>query len=226
MIAELLPAEVAAEDVIGLDPDAELLPEEQALVARAVAKRRTEVANVRVAARRALARIGVPPVPILRGERGAPVWPSGVVGSMTHTAGYCAAAVADAGKIRSVGIDAEEHDKLPDGVLGAVALPDEQAMLARLGTERHWDRLLFSAKESTYKAWFPLTRRWLGFEDALITIDPAHDTFSVKLLVDGATTDGPPLTRFDGRFLIRDGYLLTAITVPLPVPVPTSGSPW
>ena len=221
MIAELLPAEVAAEDIVGADPSAALLPEEEDLVARAVRKRRLEVTNVRTAARRALARIGVPPVPILRGPKGQPLWPDGVVGSMTHTAGYCAAAVADVGKIRSVGIDAEEHDRLPEGVLEAVTLPQERIMLHRLGTETHWDRLLFSAKESTYKAWFPLTGRWLGFEDAHITIDPADGTFSVRLLIDGAVTDGgPPLTGFAGRYLVRDGYVLTAITVPV-----TSGSP-
>ncbi len=222
MIEELLPAEVAAEDIIGLDPTAELLPEEEQLVARAVEKRRLEVTNVRTAARRALVRIGVPPVPILRGHKNQPLWPDGVVGSLTHTAGYCAAAVADAGKIRSIGIDAEEHDRLPGGVLDAVSLPEERAMLQRLGTEAHWDRLLFSAKESTYKAWFPLTGRWLGFEDAHITIDPADGTFAVRLLVDGTVTDdGPPLTGFTGRYLVRDGYVLTAITV-LPA---TSGSP-
>jgi len=221
VIADLLPAEVAAEDIFGSDPSAVLLPEEQDLVARAVEKRRLEVTNVRTAARRALARIGVPAVPILRGNKGQPLWPAGVVGSMTHTAGYCAAAVADAGKIRSVGIDAEEHDQLPDGVLDAVSLPEERSMLRRLGSGLHWDRLLFSAKESVYKAWFPVTERWLGFEEALITFDPDSDAFTAELLIDGTTTDdGPPLTGFAGRYLVRDGYVLTAITV-LPL---TSGS--
>ena len=171
---------------------------------------------MRVAARRALARIGVPAVPILRGERGAPLWPDGVVGSMTHTAGYCAAAVADAGKIRSVGIDAEEHDHAARRRAGRGRAAG-RAGHARSGwaPDAHWDRLLFSAKESTYKAWFPLTGRWLGFEDALITIDPEQrHVHASQLLVDGATSDGPPLTGFDGRFLVRDGYVLTAITVP------------
>jgi 4'-phosphopantetheinyl transferase EntD len=95
-------------------------------------------------------------------------------------------------------------------------------MLQRLGTDLHWDRLLFSAKESVYKAWFPLTGRWLGFEDAHLTFDPDDGTFSARILIDGATTDGPPLTGFTGRYLVRDGYVLTAIAVPLV----TSGSPW
>jgi len=77
----------------------------------------------------------------------------------------------------------------------------------------HWDRLLFSAKESVYKAWYPLTRRWLGFEDARLTVDPAG-TFQAELLVDGARADGRPALRLlDGRFLVARGLVLTAVCV-------------
>ena len=203
MIAELLPAEVAAEDIFGFDPAAELLPEEQDLVARAVEKRRLEVTNVRTAARRALARIGVPAVPILRGNKGQPLWPAGVVGSMTHTAGYCAAAVADAGKIRSVGIDAEEHDQLPGGVLDAVSLPQERIMLQRLGTNVHWDRLLFSAKEAVGKLWYPRTGRWPGFGEFTVFPDGAG-TFDVRMAG----------SRLTGRWLARSGLIMTAVSWP------------
>ena len=67
-----------------------------------------------------------------------------------------------------MGVDAEPHDVLPDGVLDAISLPAERAELAALPSGMHWDRILFCAKEATYKAWFPLTKRWLGFEDAHI----------------------------------------------------------
>jgi 4'-phosphopantetheinyl transferase EntD len=77
-----------------------------------------------------------------------------------------------------------------------------------------WDRLLFSAKESVYKAWFPLTRRWLGFDEAAVTINAANGTFSVRLLVQGPMLDGRRLTGFTGRWLARDGLILTAIAVP------------
>jgi 4'-phosphopantetheinyl transferase EntD len=49
----------------------------------------------------------------------------------------------------------------------------------------HWDRLLFSAKESVYKAWFPLAKRWLGFEEAVVTVDASTETFVAQLLVSG-----------------------------------------
>jgi 4'-phosphopantetheinyl transferase EntD len=95
--------------------------------------------------------------------------------------------------------------------------------LSWLGDQRrnvpgvHWDRLLFSAKESVYKAWFPLAKRWLGFEDAVVTLDTSTETFTARLLVSGALIGGRGLTGFSGRWLIRDGLVLTAIALPAPL---------
>ena len=165
--------------------EAGLFPEEREHIAHAVAKRRVEFAAVRRCARRALRELGYPPVPILPGEQREPRWPEGVVGSMTHCAGYCAAAVARSGEVSALGIDAEVHAPLPEGVLDLISLESERALLAEL-TDRvpgavHWDRVLFSAKESVYKAWFPLTRRWLGFEQADIELR-LDGTFEARLL--------------------------------------------
>jgi 4'-phosphopantetheinyl transferase EntD len=74
-----------------------------------------------------------------------------------------------------------------------------------------WDRLLFSAKESVYKAWFPLTGRWLGFEDADVTITP-DGTFTARLLAE--LTETQPPASFAGRWLASGGLILTAIVVP------------
>ena len=78
-----------------------------------------------------------------------------------------------------------------------------------------WDRLLFSAKESVYKAWFPLTGRRLRFLDVRVDFDPVRSTFSARLLVDGPVVDGAALTGLDGRWVVGDGLLATAIVVPL-----------
>ncbi|MEZ0364699.1 4'-phosphopantetheinyl transferase [Mycobacterium sp. pUA109] len=159
-------------------PDAHPLPEEVPLIAKAVAKRRHEFITVRYCARLALQQLGEPPVPILKGEKGEPRWPDGVVGSLTHTAGFRGAVVGRQPAVRSVGIDAEPHDVLPHGVLDAVSLPVERTELAALPSDLHWDRILFCAKEATYKAWFPLTQRWLGFEDAHITFSLSREASS------------------------------------------------
>jgi 4'-phosphopantetheinyl transferase EntD len=214
LFAGLLAGPVRVADIVGLDAEARLLPAEEHLIAKSVESRRREVTYARSCARRALAELGRPPVAIPRGPKGEPGWPAGVVGSLTHTKGYYAAAVAEAAAVRSLGIDAEQHDVLPDGVLAHIAFGPEPDMVAALGSGLHYDRILFSAKESVYKTWFPLTGRWLGFEDAELALDP-DGTFTARILIDGATTDGgPPLTALSGRYAVRDGFVLTAITLP------------
>jgi 4'-phosphopantetheinyl transferase EntD len=222
VLADLLPAEAAVVEAFADRPDARLFPAEEAAISRAVDRRRQEYATARACAHDALARLGVPAAPVVRGERGAPQWPAGVVGSITHCAGYRAAAVARAADLASLGLDAEPDAPLPDGVLAAVARPAElEALtgLAALGERPSWDRLLFSAKESVYKAWFPLTGRWLGFEDAEITLRP-DGTFTARLLVPGPELAAGPgagercLTGFAGRWLARRGLVVTAIAVP------------
>ena len=200
-------------DPPGLSP----MAEEEPLIARSVAKRRNEFITVRYCARTALGELGFPPVTILKGDKGEPCWPDGVVGSLTHCAGYRGAVVGRAGVVRSLGVDAEPHDVLPDGVLDAVSLPAERAELAALPTGMHWDRILFCAKEATYKAWFPLTKRWLGFEDAHITFDVdgsgSAGSFESTILIDGAALSGPPLSSLAGRWSVEQDLVLTAITL-------------
>jgi 4'-phosphopantetheinyl transferase EntD len=194
-----------------------LLPEEEPLIARSVAKRRDEFITVRHCARLALGRLNLPPSPILKGEKGEPLWPQGVVGSLTHTRGYRGAVVARASAVRSVGVDAEPHDVLPDKVLEAISLPAERREIAALPGGLHWDRILFCAKEATYKAWFPLTGRWLGFEDAHISFeaDSAGQAgrFVSRILIDPAARSGPPLTELSGRWSVAGGLALTGIVL-------------
>lgn len=214
MIEAILPPAVASAHVLGEPTGGELYPEEEPVVARAVESRRLQFATARTCARRALAQLGLPPGPIPRGERNSPIWPPGVVGSITHCEGYCAAAVAHADDFASLGIDAEEHAPLPPGILERVALPEERTAIAALRREDPdvcWDRLLFSAKESVYKVWFPLVRRWLGFEDAALRLDPQAQAFDARILVPAHTEGGLELTRLRGRWLVRDGLVATAI---------------
>jgi len=198
-------------------PDLAPLPEEEPLVAKSVAKRRNEFVTVRHCARVALGELGFPPVPILKGDKGQPCWPDGIVGSLTHTRGYRGAVVGRSSVVRSVGIDAEPHGVLPDGVLNAVSLPVERHEIGVLPGGLHWDRILFCAKEATYKVWFPLTERWLGFEDAHITfaVDPSGvtGTFVSQILIDPAARSGPPLKELAGRWSVGGGLVLTAIVL-------------
>lgn len=215
--AVLLSDSVHAAELFEDPPGVAPLPEEEPLIAKSVAKRRNEFITVRHCARLALADLGVEPAPILKGDKGEPQWPDGVVGSLTHCEGYRAAVVGSASNVRSVGIDAEPHDVLPDGVLKAISLDAERDELSDLPGELHWDRILFCAKEATYKAWYPLTHRWLGFEDAHISFEIGDSglsgEFSSRILIDPAAESGPPLTELRGRWSVSDGLALTAIVL-------------
>ena len=220
LLSGVLPGDaqaLAAAEMYTDPPELAPLPEEEPLIAKSVAKRRNEFITVRFCAREALGELGVAPVPILKGEKGEPCWPDGIVGSLTHCEGFRGAAVGRGNEVRSVGIDAEPHDVLPKGVLDAVSLPGERAELRALPEGLHWDRILFCAKEATYKAWFPVTRRWLGFEDAHITFDvDASGTaggFESRILIDPSAPMGPPLQTLSGRWSVRDGLALTAIVL-------------
>jgi 4'-phosphopantetheinyl transferase EntD len=220
VIAELLPKEVVAVDTRRELLDVELFPEERAALEHSVEKRRNEYVTARACARAALAALGLPPSPILNGERGEPLWPEGVVGSITHCAGYRACALARAGELAAVGIDAEPDQPLPEGVLPRVARTEELPRLVELARAEpavSWDRLLFSAKEAVYKVWFPLAGCWLGFEDAVVAIDPHERTFQARLLKPwpdrgaGPWRAGPQI--LEGRWLAREGLLLSAIAL-------------
>jgi 4'-phosphopantetheinyl transferase EntD len=218
MIERILSSQVTAVESFGDDQDAVLFPQEYAVIARATESRQREFATARACARAALTRLGLPAAAVLPGPRGAPQWPAGVTGSITHCTGYRAAAVALIRDVVSLGVDAEPNEALPDhGMLKLIALDEERVRLAELASGMPgicWDRLLFSAKESVYKTWFPLTGRWLGFESADILIDPREGTFTARLLVQGPIVNGVPLTLLSGCWLADHGLLVTAVVIP------------
>src|ERR1700740_1436258 len=130
LLSDVLPGAangLAAAELYDDPPGLAPLPEEEPLIAKSVAKRRNEFITVRHCARIALGELGFPPVPILKGDKGEPCWPGGVVGSLTHCTGYRGAVVGRSAAVRSVGIDAEPHDVLPAGVLAASSLAAERS---------------------------------------------------------------------------------------------------
>ena len=187
-----------------------LHPLEQALVSHSVDVRKAEFGDARWCAHQALRDLGQwDNEPILRGERGMPLWPQDITGSMTHTEGFRAAVVAPKTHVRSMGLDAEPAEPLPPGIIGSIARPGEIPQLERLRSEGIdcADRLLFCAKEATYKAWFPMTFRWLGFEDA--EIDLRSDGTFISYLLARPT----PVPFIAGRWMVRDGYVIAATAV-------------
>jgi 4'-phosphopantetheinyl transferase EntD len=208
----ILPPGIVVEADAGRDPTPPLWPSEAQQLADAVPSRRHEFAVTRACAHRALARLGCPPAPLLKGPDRAPCWPAGVVGSLTHCSGYHAAAATCDPSIAALGIDAELHAALPDGVASLViTAADRDRLPTAAGV--HWERVVFSAKESVFKAWWPLTRTWLGFADATIDLDPANGSFRAQLHHPPGSPATAPAS-LSGRFATTDDLVLTAVVAP------------
>ncbi len=196
-----------------------LFPEEEAAMAHAVESRRREFATGRACARAAMSQLGLDPVAVPRGERGSATWPVGVTGSITHCAGYRAAAVAWARRVAALGIDAEPNEPLPEDVTPLVTTAAERDRLRLLPRgEVRWDRLLFSAKESVYKAWFPLTRRYLDFAEADVELHVAgdavhHGAFTAHLAAPGPRVGPAVVQDLTGTWVLAHGLLATAVVL-------------
>jgi enterobactin synthetase component D / holo-[acyl-carrier protein] synthase len=212
MIEYLLSPQIKSAVVRGESPPVFLYPEEAAEVRAAVDRRRQEFSTGRFCARQALRKLGLPASPILRGPNREPLWPAGVVGSIAHCAGLCAAAAALDIDMVAIGIDVEIHDELPHEIL-KLALTHEHAWLADAPSGVHWDRVIFSAKESVYKAWFPLAAEWLDFDDVAVRLDPAEGTFYAQLIGRSLRVSGCQVGGFAGRFMVQNGFVATAVTL-------------
>lgn len=161
------------------EPIDRVFDEEAQLVQAAVHKRRAEFAAGRVCARAALVAIGRGAAPVLAGPHGEPWWPPGVVGSISHSNHVAAAAVADrAAGLAGLGIDVERWAPLPPHIVGSITGGGERSHLRLLDSRRPdvpWSRVLFSAKESVFKVWYPLAGDWLDFCDAKLSFTVGPD---------------------------------------------------
>jgi 4'-phosphopantetheinyl transferase EntD len=198
------------------DPLGELLPEERATIPRAGSARLLEFRAGRHCARAALERLGLSGSPVLRAADRAPIWPTGYVGAIAHTRakdrGWCGAAVARASTVTALGLDAEIDEPLEHKLWERVLTPAERAFI--LGHPEHEQgflaKLVFSAKECTYKCQYPRSLQFLEFADVEVTLASESATFSAALL-----RSAPPWgtgQNFAGRYVRKSGVIATAVT--------------
>jgi 4'-phosphopantetheinyl transferase EntD len=192
-----------------------LLPTEGAHLGRAVPSRIQEFAAGRLCARRAMAQFGIAGFALRAADDRQPIWPPSVVGSITHTAGFCAAAVAERSRVRALGIDTEKLGKVNAEIWASICTPAEMAWVASLAPpdQAAAANLIFSAKEAFYKCQYPLTREALNFHDARVEL-PAfgasegmfyiHPMRALAIAREAAL----PL---QGRYLRHKGYITAGL---------------
>jgi len=192
----------------------ELTEGEAALMTKAVAKRRREYTAGRVLARRAATKLGLGPIEVLPREDRAPRWPEGVVGSITHTRGHVAVALARAEAFAGVGLDVEQAEPLKKRLWDMICTDEDRAMLARHEEPERslLAKIVFSAKESAYKAQFAITEQFLGFSAMHIDLDVANARFVATFRQEAGDVFRPGDT-LAGRFVRTERLVATAVVI-------------
>lgn len=144
-----------------------LMPDEAIALDASVLKVRRASGAARIVARQLLARIGIMGAALPKGDGGAPVWPPGVVGSMSHNSRIAVATVALSRDVSALGIDIEPGEPLQPDLLDLVATARERE---RIAEDPFGGRLLFAAKEAIYKAVYPLDRTFLDHHDVEVSL--------------------------------------------------------
>jgi 4'-phosphopantetheinyl transferase EntD len=168
----LFPDGVAAAELRGQGDASLLLPVESAGLGSAVQTRVQEFAAGRLCARLALAQFGIHDFPLaVRGDR-QPAWPPSMVGSITHTAGLCAAVVGEARRFVGLGLDCEVVGDVESELWPKICVPRETAWLRSLPPDEQarGSALIFAAKEAFYKCQYPAVGEFLGFHDIRLSI--------------------------------------------------------
>jgi len=187
------------------DHTASIFAEEQRALDKMASGRQQAFSSGRWCARAAQELLGLFPQPVLRDER-VPKWPLGVYGAITHSKEIAAAAVSLKAHI---GVDIEQLDRLHERLYKTLFTKPEKRALQTLGGEGA--TIMFSAKESGYKAVYPIGQSFIGFQEAEITLNEDDCTFSIDYLGDHPPNEA--LNDGIGYWRVHQDHVLTMFVI-------------
>jgi 4'-phosphopantetheinyl transferase EntD len=215
-LSGLFPASVVVAELTSPAPRALLTTSELHSISHCAEKRIQDFTRGRACAHRVLSELGIPDFSLLAGAKREPIWPAGITGSITHTAGFAAAVAAPRSEIASVGLDCEIIESVDEELWSRICTPTEQARLARVPAAERGRQaaLIFAAKEAFYKCQFPVSRQWVGFED--VDIEPTDwpavsGSFRILPQAGLPVSDGW-VAALVCRFQFRDRWVVTGVT--------------
>lgn len=187
-----------------------------ASIQRSVTKRQAEFLAGRLCARSALQQLeGLDFIPAI-GEDRAPVWPSHISGSITHSTGHAAAIVGHKAQWRGLGMDLENLLPLEraERLAGEILTPDEMQRMATGPREQvaQLVTLTFSAKESLFKALYPIVQKRFYFEHAEVVEWSDSGFLRLRLLMD-LSSEWCYGKELEGQFAVDDGQLLSLVAI-------------
>ncbi len=193
---------------------AELYPEEEAAVSKAVDVRKKEFAAGRACARKALANIGIHDFPLKKNTDGTVQWPPPAVGALTHSRVWCAAAVALRADVRGIGIDTESVSRISAAIEKKILTRSEREWIAVMPDRQRWTALVFSAKESVYKCLYTASGDRPGFLEICVSIEPGSDIFTAVCYA-GKDSCIKAQRSLAGKYLFAGGEVFTGVVMPL-----------
>jgi 4'-phosphopantetheinyl transferase EntD len=216
-LGSLFPPGAVAAELRGPGDAKLLLPAEANCLGRAVPKRIQEFAAGRLCARRALAEFGMVDFPIEAAADRQPIWPDSMIGSITHTAGFCAAVVAERRCCAGLGIDSEVIGDVNVEIWYRICVPLESEWVHSLPASEQAAAvtLIFSAKEAFYKCWYPLAHERLNFHDVAVQAawNASGGPFRIRA-TRSIAMPAPAAMPMAGRYLCHENLLTAGIGMP------------
>lgn len=218
-LSDLFEADVAVSIATKDMYNSPLFAEEYSAIGRSRPIRRREFTAGRAASRDALAKLGVPPMPIPSGANRLPEWPSGYIGSISHCSDLCCSVVGRALQARSLGVDVESASPLPADLYRLVFDEDEMAQLGSVQARVEFDlfKVGFSAKEAFYKCHYPMLQTFLDFRDVSIKIERAESLSEGKFyaVIKNKTSTAPEIDHeIIGRWCVDKQHVFCGATLP------------
>ena len=191
-----------------------LYPDEREYIRTSNDTRRRQFTAGRSCAHDALRCLGISALPVLKGKHGEPLWPEGVIGSISHCHDYAAAAVALRRNYAGIGLDVEPAEPLDRDLRLLVCTAAELEMLGRTDIPdiHFWDRIIFSAKESVYKCIYPLAGVFLDFQDIEISFSGKAGQFHASVPAALPARSSLP-HEYQGRYVVSSAHLFTALVL-------------
>ncbi|MGH8274217.1 MAG: 4'-phosphopantetheinyl transferase family protein [Gammaproteobacteria bacterium] len=215
MLDNLFPESVITEIAAPWMWSAELMREEKTIVGNAVDKRRREFAAGRTCARSILREFGFSGnLTIGKDKYGAPVWPEGIVGSISHTDDVCVVSIGrKTPEMTSLGVDVEKDTRLDPDLMNLVCdeLEEETCCNSQIKDSLRLAKVIFSAKESLYKCLYPIIRTVLNFKDVHIQLDVSGQKFMGT--INSNLHDDFVKGACSGRVIYGEGHIYTSCTL-------------
>lgn len=204
------PAQLASGPVT--DHMAAIWPEERNQIAAAGPRRRRQFSTGRHLAHRAMAALGRAGGPVSRTADGGPIWPGGLVGSISHSGQLALAAVARAEACGGLGVDLEEPARVGPHLYRRLFTAAERESLAQGDADPRLAGLLFAAKEAGYKLVQPRVGRYIGFQEAEVSVDWAGGTWRLRYL--GDHEPNRLMEHGEGSFGFCGPYVIALLALP------------